>query len=98
MPDLTGTGYAQDDLDDMHVLLEQSARQVILDPAPADDPPPKFDFDPDKWARSDRRIMVLDLPVPVFIWLQDRFIELCESRDLDNNVDVVLALVLTDAR
>jgi hypothetical protein len=94
MPDLAGTGYADDDLADMRVLLEQSASEIIVvDDGLEPEGKPKFDFDPDRWAKSDKRIMVLDMPVPVFIWMQDQLTEIAKELDLPSNVDVVVKLV-----
>lgn len=94
MPDLSGTGYAADDLDDMRVLLEQSASEIIIvEDGLEPEGKPKFDFDPDRWAKSDKRIMVLDMPVAVFIWMQEQLTEIAKELDLPSNMDVVVHLV-----
>jgi hypothetical protein len=92
MPDVTTVGYSPDDLSDLRLMVEQSAAQldvVITDDAPA----PKFDFNADNWGKADRRIVVLDMAIPQFVWLQERFAALGQEWDLDNNVDIVLRIV-----
>lgn len=92
MPDLSRVGYSQDDLSDLRLMVEQAARQdVIVDDAPP--PVPKFDFNPDNWGKADRRIVVLDMAIPQFVWLQEQLTGLGSQWDLDNNVDIVLRLV-----
>jgi len=94
MPDLTGTGYGADDLDDMRVMLEQSASEIIIvEDGMEPGGKPKFDFDPDAWAKSSKRIMVLDMPVAVFVWVQDQLTEIAKELDLPSNMDVVVKLV-----
>lgn len=92
MPDVTVVGYSPDDLSDLRLMVEESTRGqdvVIEDPGP---PKPKFDFDPDNWGKADRRIVVLDMAIPQFVWLQEQFAAIGERWDLDNNVDIVLRL------
>jgi hypothetical protein len=104
--DLEGTGYRPDDADDLRVLLESAAG--IADPAPRGD---EVDANPDgRWTGSGsggidfdqqhknqaRRIMLLDVPVELFVWLQAQMQALATDLGLDSNVDVVIRL-LADA-
>lgn len=92
MPDVTVVGYSPDDLSDLRLMVEEAAKDIVItDPEPP--PAPKFDFNSENWGKADRRIVVLDMAVPQFVWLQEAFASLSTDWDLDNNVDIVLRLV-----
>jgi hypothetical protein len=96
LPDLAGTGYSDDDLDDMRVMLEQKI--TIPQPEPGDDaldlPREPRKFDPaDPWKNPDRRLMVLDVPVPLYVWLQDAMARIATAKGLESNLEVLTVLV-----
>lgn len=99
IPDLTGTGYTATDLDDLLVTLEavNHAGNQIIDQAPdgtgmAPDSPSAWEPS-NPWKKADRRIMVLDVSIPVFIWMQEHFQLLSKEFGVNSNLAVIVKLM-----
>lgn len=97
--DLAGTGYTEEDLSDLLVSMEPP-------PAPAKPAAPEKElrynedglditvgFADGQRKQTGRRMLVLDLAVPVWLWLQGALEKIGDDLGLDSNQDVVLKLV-----
>jgi len=74
---VAGTGYGDDDLGDLSILY-------------GDEPPDLLPLDPDDAAR---RVMILHVPVPLFLWLTERLDALMARWSLDSYTAAVLRAV-----
>lgn len=101
IPDLTGTGYTATDLDDLLVTLEavnHAGAQSLSDSTVSDGtgmaPDSPSAWEPSNpWKKADRRIMVLDVSIPVFIWMQEHFQLLSKEFGVNSNLAVIVKLM-----
>lgn len=98
---LVGTGYSDDDLADLLVGME-APPEVEAAPRGAHKTEDQFNEDGATTTAGfvdgqrkvlGRRMLVLDLPVPVWLWLIGHLEELGKDWNMDSNADVVLKLV-----
>jgi hypothetical protein len=97
---LAGTGYEAADLDDLLVHVESGAPQTNPDgTAPEQKAPsePEEGFNRyehrDEWEASGRRLIILDFPVPLFVWVQERLAEVGGPQGLEANTDIIVSLL-----
>lgn len=101
VPDLTGTGYTATDLDDLLVTLEavnHAGTLTVSNPTDSDgtgmSPDSPSAWEPSNpWKKADRRIMVLDVSIPVFIWMQEHFALLAKEFAVNSNLAVIVKLM-----
>jgi len=77
LDDLSATGFGLDDVDDLRILYGNEPPDLPIEPV-ADDA---------------RRVMILQLPVPVFLWLTDRLAHLAEQYGVQSNTAAILHAV-----
>jgi hypothetical protein len=77
LTDLGGTGFALDDVDDLRILYGEPDDDLPADPSPDDA----------------RRVMILQLPVPVFLWMQEALARLAVRYGVDSNTAAILHAV-----
>jgi hypothetical protein len=100
---LVGTGYTADELEDLLIGLEEP-----VDPESQSGPSrPQRDGDPvdgggegidyydrkDRWTEVAQRILVLNLPLPLYVWVQDRLNAVAEELGTDSNVATIVAIL-----
>lgn len=105
LPSLVGTGYGNDDLDDLLVSLERAAPPgeqapdgvISVGPEQTNESQAgvnKYsDEQHNNWANSGRRIISLDMPVGQFVWAQEKLQQLGGEFEVDSNTAVVLRLI-----
>lgn len=96
--DLTGTGFALDELDDLAAKLEDAlADEYDMDPGSVADRSEKFTEDMTR-ANDAVRMMVLTFVSGAFIWVDDVLATLSEKYGTDTNADTILRALaeLTD--
>jgi ParB-like nuclease family protein len=93
---LYGTLYDAADLDD---LLVRTEADTPVDASPPQGKPsePEEGFNRyehrDEWEASGRRLMILDYPVPLFVWVQEQLTAVGTARGLQANTDIIVALL-----
>lgn len=106
LPNLDGTGYTAEELEDLLVALEPP-------PEPEDGPgPSRPTREPhddqvasggeqrnghgdvkDRWETAAQRMMVFNLPIPRYVWLQDHLATLATELGTISNVDTIVAII-----
>lgn len=104
---LAGSGFSDDDLADLLAMVDvdlpfpddNPAQPVGTDQDPAEESgrtAPKFNTgaDPDSGMQMNaaRRILVLDLPLDLFVWVVDALGRIADELGLDSNAATVVAL------
>jgi hypothetical protein len=97
---LAGTGYEAADLDDLLVQQENDTPRPGPDgEAPKQNAPsePEEGFNRyehrDEWEASGRRLIILDFPVPLFVWVQERLAEVGAAQSIEANTDIIVSLL-----
>lgn len=99
LPDLDGTGYETADLDELLADTGPADDDEPVGSAPKQDAPsePEEGFNRyehrDEWEASGRRMVILDYPLPVYVWLQEQLAAIGQERGIEANADIILALV-----
>jgi ParB-like chromosome segregation protein Spo0J len=83
--DLGGTGYSDDDLGDLLASIEEHVEP--------DAPAPR---DPAERPDPGQRMLVLDLTVEGYLWVQDGLREVCDRFGVASNVSAVVELLKAD--
>lgn len=101
LPDLDGTGYDPGDLDDLIVAVEpagdDTAEAGERTPQQRNGGEPEEGFNRyehrDEWENAGRRMVILDYPLPTYVWAQEQLTTLAERYGTDSNADTVLRLI-----
>lgn len=92
LPDLAGTGYTDDDVNDMFATMEEG-----LPGAGADDDGliSRRDMDDkaDTYGDVSTRVVVLQYPIAQFIWAQEKFAAYRKDNELQTNSDAVIHML-----
>lgn len=83
LPDLTGTGYDDDDIADLLVSTEA--------PAPAADD--ELDDDESKWAAASRKAIILGYTLERFVWMQEQLAKLGKGYGTTSNAETLKRLL-----
>lgn len=91
LPDLAGTGYTDDDVNDMFAAMEEGLPGASID----DGLIPRRDMDDKAESYGDvsTRVAVLQYPIAQFIWIQDKFAEYRKAFELTTNSEAVAHLL-----
>lgn len=97
---LDGSGFADDDLDDLQALME-TGTYVFDDGTDDDDGEDVGTREPQvtgmnreaNHVNDEYRIMILNLPLVNYVWLDDKLIELSEEYGTDSNTATVIAAI-----
>lgn len=108
LPNLEGTAFTADEYSDLLASLEE-ALPAPLDPAGIGDtvdapPPPRvgddgiivstdIDAQAHTYVDASTRLVVLTVPIPQFIWMQEVFTRYRNEHNLDSNTAAVLTLL-----
>jgi hypothetical protein len=104
LPDLSGTGYDDDDLADLLVGLDVHLEDASPDVKPTgkdrygEEGEREYDNDSrvptaESYANAANRMMILNYPLERFAWMQEKLEELSERDGYESNSDAVLRLV-----
>lgn len=96
---LDGSGFADDDLDDLQALMETGT--YVFDDGTDDDETDVGTREPQdngvsadgKHLNDEYRIMILNLPLVNYVWLDDKLVELSEEFGTDSNTATVIAAI-----
>lgn len=107
LPDLEGTAFTADEYSDLLASLEEALPDP-LDPAGlGDDNAPKpprtgedglinstdIDTQANSYVDASTRLVVLTVPIPQFIWMQEVFTRYRDEFDLESNTQAVIKLL-----
>jgi hypothetical protein len=107
LPDLEGTAFTADEFSDLLASLEEALPDA-LDPAGlGDDNAPKpprtgedglinstdIDTQANSYVDASTRLVVLTVPIPQFIWMQEVFTRFRDEFDLESNTAAVIKLL-----
>lgn len=106
LPDLAGTAFTQDEYSDLLASLEEVLPDP-LDPAGIGDDdvkPPRtgedglidstdIDTQANSYVDASTRLVVLTVPIPQFIWMQEVFTRFRDEHDLASNTEAVIKLL-----
>lgn len=99
LDDLDGTGYVDEDLDDLVALLQETE-----EPEDSDDEGPRvgedglirsndLEHDGDAYSNTATRIIILTLGIDRFVWAQEKMEEYRKEFRLPTNTDVMIDLL-----
>ncbi|MCQ9384418.1 ParB/RepB/Spo0J family partition protein [Brevibacterium moorei] len=100
--DLTGTGFADDDLSDLQALMENDLTLDDFQTGGDEDGPEDAGAagvestgitDDGSRMNDEQRIMILNLPVAAFTWLDDQLIDLSEEYGTDSNTWTIITAI-----
>ena len=104
LPDLEGTAFTTDEYSDILAGLEEALPDP-LNPAGIEDPkPPRtgedglinstdIDTQAGTYVDASTRLVVLTVPIPQFIWMQEVFTRFRDEHDLSSNTEAVIKLL-----
>lgn len=101
LDDLDGTGYVEDDVDDLIALLQENEEEAAAQEASGKDPAREdglIDADDletrsDKYAEGATRMVILTLGIEQFVWVQEKMEAYRKEFTLPTNTDVMLHLI-----
>lgn len=102
LPDLSGSGYDDSDLDDLKALLEESARPKVglfseLDKGETGQSgvvmAPTIEDYRSRYTEKATRMLIADYPNDRYVWLMEKFTEYREKNNLVGNSDAIIHLV-----
>jgi ParB-like chromosome segregation protein Spo0J len=90
LPDTDGTGYTGDDIQDLLIEAELAAPALPTNTPDTDTAPAEPE---DKWAAASRRSLIIDYPIPIFQWMQEKLYDLAKSKGTKSNAATVKQLL-----
>lgn len=97
--DLSGTGYTDDDLADLHALAEE-AIESVLDAVGGSESQPEglvkgnnVEDSAEMYADKSTRMVVLIMPIPQFIWTQTQLEKFRADTGAESNTEAILTLL-----
>lgn len=111
LPDLEGTAFTADDLSDLMASIEEALPDPLLPGLGDDNdvPEPKgprtgedglidstdIDTQANSYVDASTRLVVLTVPIPQFIWMQEVFTRYRDDHSLESNTAAVISLLET---
>ncbi|WIC89119.1 ParB-like nuclease domain protein [Arthrobacter phage Ottawa] len=95
LPDLTGTGYDEDDLNDMLIAVEEAAAPDVT--TATEDPEEGGEEGGTRWEIASRKTIILGYPLDRFVWITAQFAALSKVYGTTSNANTLKRL-LEDAK
>lgn len=99
LPDLAGTGYSEDDMQDLLIeaeidlQLDDSQGGQQGDQTPLPDPFADEEAGGDRWATAARKTIILGYPLDQFVWVTDQFQAIGKTFGTNSNADTLKRLL-----
>lgn len=89
LPDLTGTGYDDDDLNDMLIATEPLPEEGGYEGDDDED----FELDDNRWEIASRKTIILGYPLERFVWVTERLAALGKTFGTKSNAETLKRLL-----
>lgn len=96
LPDLAGTGYTDDDVQDLLIGLED-VEPFDAPQAPAPQAPSEAPSEENRWELASRKTIILGYPVARFVWVTEKLAQLGKTYGTKSNAEALQRL-LEDAK
>ena len=91
LPDLTGTGYDADDLNDMLIAVEEAAAPDVT--SATEDPEEGATEGGNRWEIASRKTIILGYPLDRFVWVTAQLAALGKVYGTTSNADTLKRLL-----